>query len=144
MAAAGLATAASPFVLGQGAASAAQTSAQDSKTLQFVTDEGVLIGCTGSVTAWHDTDDPNNPEMRVYTSISGDNDCYDYFLMTSTATYRDKNGTPQRSVVSSYSIQSGTYANAKSNTSVRVEFVFLNCDESQGLECTIRLTASPK
>jgi len=144
MAAAGLATAASPFVLGQGAAHAAQTSAQDSETLQFVTDEGVLIECTGSVTAWHDTDDPNNPEMRVYTSISGDNDCYDNFLMTSTATYRDKNGTPQRSIVSSYSIQSGTYANAKTNTSAKVEFLFLNCDESQGLECTITLTASPK
>jgi hypothetical protein len=144
MAAAGLATAAAPFVLGQGAAQAAQTSAQDSELLQFVTDEGVLINCTASVTAYHDTDDPNNPEMRIYTSVSGDNDCGDGFLTTTTATYRDVKGTPQRTTVSSFGVQSGTYANAKTNTSVRVEVVFLNCDESQGLECSITLTASPK
>jgi hypothetical protein len=63
MTAAGLATAATPLLLGQQAAGAAQTEARDEASLTFVDNSGQAVTCGVEVNAQHNTDDASQPTL---------------------------------------------------------------------------------
>jgi hypothetical protein len=145
MAAVGLAAAGAPFVLGQQVAGAAESVASDSGSLQFVTFSGATVECGAALTAIHDTDFPDQPELSWFTGLSGDGSCFEDFSTASTATYKDEGGTTRRSHFFAAGTASGNIQGAYDDTSVTTVFNFDNCDpEQSGGQCSITLTASPK
>jgi hypothetical protein len=143
MAAAGFATAAAPFVLGQQAAGAAETTATDQGSLQFVTFSGATVQCNASLTAIHDTDNPNQPELRWGMELEGAG-CFDGLTTRTTATYKDEGGTTRSSQALTFELSSGFVQGAYTDTSVTTVFGFDNCDPQRSGACSITLTASPK
>jgi hypothetical protein len=144
MAAAGLATAATPFVLGHQAAGAAETSASDSETLQFVTFSGAELECTGFLTVVHDTDDGNQPALKWNLGLDGDDECRDAYTTDTTASYKDGQGTARTTNVFALGLSVGDVRGAYTNTSVTTVLRFDNCDPFHGLPCSMTLRASPK
>jgi hypothetical protein len=142
MAAAGLATAAAPFVFGQQASGAAETTATDQGSLQFVTFSGATVQCNATLTAVHDTD-TNQPELRWGMMLNGAG-CFEALFTTTTATYKDEGGTTRSSQARASSLSTGFVQGAYSGTSVTTVFAFDNCDPQTSGACSITLTASPK
>ena len=144
MAAAGLATAAAPFVLGQHAAEAAQSRKEAAGTIEFVNRDGTTVECDAQLTATHDTDDPNRPELRWDMSVSGNDFSCLEVSVEATASYKDKDGTTQQSSFAAAAPIRGSIARAYSPTSVRLSVRFFECDPIHELPCTLTITASPK
>jgi hypothetical protein len=146
MAAAGLATAATPFVLGHQSVGAAESTAFDEDSLQFVTFSGATIECTATLGATHDTDDPNQPELRWGMGIVGGDVslCQEALSTSSTATYKDEGGTTRTARFAASGVGVGAIQGAYDDTSVTTNFIFGNCDPEQSDECILTLTASPK
>jgi len=142
MAAAGLLTAATPLVLGQQAAGAAVTTDEDSVEITFVaTSTGETITCTAGLEAVHDTDDPDQPELRIGPWLSGPGvPCIDATARI-TASYEDQDGIIRTTRIDGSGAPGGVVQGAYSNTSVTVEFSYDDCQSSV---CGVTLTASPK
>jgi hypothetical protein len=144
MAAAGLMTAAPPLFLGQQPAGAAETTDQDSAALTFVTDSGATVTCTGLVSATHDTDVANQPELRFGTGLSGPGSCFEIVFITATASYKDQDGITRTARFVTSDTSSVTIQGAYTNTTVSVNYDWVNCDETQSATCEVTVTASPK
>jgi hypothetical protein len=143
MAAAGLATAATPFVLGQPGASAAEKRAGDAKTTQFVDDGGVSFECTYSLNVTHDTDEPNQPTLQWHLAVFGDPQC-DNVLISTTASYKDVDGITRRSRNLFITDGGGSVEGAYSSPTVTSSYEFFECDPFHEIPCTVTLTATPK
>jgi hypothetical protein len=144
MAAAGLATAATPLLFGQQVAGAAVTTADDEESLTFVTQGGATVTCTASVIAVHDTDNADQPRLEWNTSLTGDAECFDDFLTFVTATYNDSEGVTRTATFSASGATGGGVTGAYTATSVSANVNFRNCDSTQSTSCEVTMTASPK
>ena len=145
MAAAGLATAATPLLFGQEVAGAAVTAADDSVSLTFVTNNtGQTVTCTASLDARHDTDNSSQPELTWATGLEGVPACFESFSSFVTATYKDSEGVTRTVTGSAFKTTSGSATGAYTATSVRADITFFNCDFSRSAACDVTLIASPK
>jgi hypothetical protein len=145
MAAAGLATAAAPLVLGQQPAGAAVTTANGGKTWVLVTSSGAFVECTATLSATHNTDDPNHPRLSFGTGFGGQSAaCFD--IETSiTATYKDSEGVLRTVDFSLFAGPTGgNIDGAYTATSVRADFHYKDCDPNRNASCDVTVTASPK
>jgi hypothetical protein len=143
MVGAGLATAASPFILAQQPAGAAVTNAFDRESTTFQA-SGTTVECTAHLTAVHDTDNPDQPVLSWTTSMGGDEACRDDFEIFVAVTYKDEAGTARSSQMYAESLTFGHISGAYTDTSVTTLFRFRNCDTMPSPECDVTLTASPK
>jgi hypothetical protein len=145
MAIAGLATAASPFLIGQQAAGAAVTRAGDSQTRNLVTDGGGVMRCSVGLQTTHNTDNAGQPVFEFLAIVGGDGGCTDSVAHAGTARYRDEGGRLRTTAFGGYLALAGNIQGAYTSTSVTVVSTFNNCDESNGTaDCQITVTASPK
>jgi hypothetical protein len=148
MTAVGLATAATPFLIGQEVAGAAQTTASADGSLTFARQsDNAEVTCRAILSALHNTDDPDHPYVLVtetfgYTT-GHERECFDDTFVTLTVTYRDANGRTQttESRAGPGSLRVG---GAKSNVSVRMDTYYSDCDADVSESCDNIVTASPK
>ena len=144
MAAAGLLTAATPFVLGQQAAGAAVTTDEDAAEVTFVTRSGgQTITCLADVFATHDTDDADQPELQISSSLSGPQVACIDAVGRITATYEDQDGITRTARVDATGAPGLVVQGAYTGTSVTVHFFWNDCETSVSV-CEATLTASPK
>ena len=144
MTAAGVATAAAPLLFGQQVAGAAETTATDRGSIEFVTNSGTTVRCDASLTAVHDTDDPNQPVLRWGMNLGGAG-CFDGLSTRTTATYKGDGGTTRRSqALATDGPSSGFVEGAYTGTSVTTVFTWLSCNPDASGACSLTLTASPK
>src|SRR4051794_2926737 len=143
MAAAGLATAA-PLLLGHQVAGAAQTTASDEDRLTFVTLSGQAVTCTASISARHDTDDPNQPKLIFSSSVGGVASCINDVGTEVTATYRDSEGVTRTVTYRHAGTTQGSITGAYTATTVSARVSWSDCDASQSATCDLTVTASPK
>ncbi len=144
MAAAGLATAAGPLLFGHQVAGAAQTTDSEEKRLTFVTSSGQAVTCTASITARHDTDDPNQPKLIFSSSVGTFAPCINDVSTDVTATYRDSEGVKRTVNYSHLGTTQGSITGAYSATTVSAHVFWSDCDASQSATCELTVTASPK
>jgi hypothetical protein len=145
MAIAGLATAASPFLIGQQAAGAAVTRAGDFQTRNLVTDAGGVMRCSVGLETTHNTDNADQPFFEFVAIVGGDGGCTDSVSHAGTARYRDEGGRLRTTRFGGYLALAGNIQGAYTSTSVTVVSTFINCDESNGTaDCQVTVTASPK
>ena len=145
MAIAGLATAASPFLIGQQAAGAAVTQAGDSQTRNLVTDAGGVMRCSVGLDTTHNTDNADQPFFEFVAIVGGDGACTDSVSHEGTARYRDEGGRLRTTRFVGYLALGGNIQGAYTSTSVTVVSSFDNCFEINGsADCQITVTASPK
>jgi hypothetical protein len=144
LAAAGLATAAAPLLLGQEVAGAAATEAHDEQALTFVTSTDETITCTVSVDAFHNTDNANQPTLAFVTGISEPEACFESLTTVLTASYKDSEGVTRTVNYEAGGTTGGTITGAYTATSVRAAVHFNNCDPNESASCDVTVTASPK
>ena len=144
MAAAGLATVATPFVVGQTGAAAAESQAIAGGDLTFVATGGQTVTCHADLIVVHDTDDQTHPALAFNTFLSGAGPCLQDLRTTTTASYRDADGRAQTSVVTALETTAGRIGGAYGPTSVTTVVQYMSCDEAQSESCSLTLKASPK
>src|SRR3954452_11916931 len=142
IAAAGLATV--PLLLGHQVAGAAQTTAHDEDRLTFVTSSGQAVTCTASISARHDTDDPNQPELIFSSLVGGVAPCINDVATEVTATYRDSEGVTRTVTYSHLGTTQGSITGAYTATTVSTRVSWSDCDANQRATCDLTVTASPK
>ena len=144
MAAAGLATAAGPLLFGHQVAGAAQTTDSEEKRLTFVTSSGQAVTCTASVSATHDTDNPNQPKLIFSSSVGSVAPCINDLSTEVTATYHDSEGVTRTVNYDHLGTTRGSITGAYTATTVRTRVTWFDCDASQSATCELTVTASPK
>ena len=143
MTAAGLATAATPLLLGQQAAGATIPPPSDQKTLDFVTRAGERLSCRVSLyVTYHDG--PDQPQLLWATVMDGPTGCVDDFATGVTATYKDSEGVVQTVTSLGPGETGGSVTGAYPATSVSANVYFHNCDSVQSPSCSVTVAGSPK
>ena len=144
MMATGVGVAFAPFAVAT-PAGAASNHVDAQASLTFVTTSGATVTCTVLNSTTHNTDNPNQPYTATGSGESGcASECFDFVLLSTTITYKDKSGALQTASYDAFATGSSKVTGTYSAITTSVTADYFDCDASRSATCLSTAIAHPK